>query len=239
MEMSDTVKAGCFVTGTDTGVGKTWVSAGLMAALRQRGLRIAGMKPVASGCKRTSMGLRNEDALLLREQASREFAYELVNPIAFEPPIAPHIAARKAGIEIRIDRIVDTFTQLSGHEDYCVVEGVGGWLVPLNDRQSVADLAISLGLPVVLVVGIRLGCLNHALLTAQAIKAQGAALTGWVANFIDPCSNGADETVAALQERLPAPCLGVIPHLARLDVNAVAEMLDVAPLLAPHKPVRG
>ena len=180
--------AGYFITGTDTGIGKTVVTLGLMRWLQDRGRRVAAMKPVASGCERTPQGLRNEDALQLQQQASMPLDYDVVNPYAFEPPIAPHIAASQAGVQIELDIIRQGVRLLAEHADLVCVEGVGGWLVPLNGEESVADLAVSLGLGVVLVVGMRLGCLNHALLTAQAIQASGASLAGWVANCLPPKS---------------------------------------------------
>jgi len=213
---------GFFITGTDTEVGKSWVTAGLMARLQQQGHSVVGMKPVASGCVETPEGLRNEDALLLQAQASHAVDYQLVNPYAFRPAIAPHLAAAQAGQRIKIGKITERFIQLKGMADYVVVEGVGGWLVPLNDEESVADLALVLKLPVILVVGLRLGCINHALLTAESIRASGCALTGWVANTVEPKMALPQESVTAIARRLDAPLLGVVPHLAHLDPEAIA-----------------
>lgn len=200
---------GCFVTGTDTGVGKTLVSQVLLHTLRRAHTAVAGFKPVASGCDHTPEGLRNADALALQAASSVALSYDTVNPYAFAPPIAPHLAAEQAGVNIDLDAIVRGIEAVDA--DRIVVEGVGGWLVPLNHRQSVADLAQTLGLPVVLVVGLRLGCLNHALLTAEAIRARGLELAGWVANQIDPAFVCCDENIATLQERLEAPPLLRLP----------------------------
>ena len=164
-----------FVTGTDTGVGKTLVASGLLHGLTRRGLRTAGMKPVATGCVRTAEGLRNDDALCLARNASTTADYAEINPYAFEPAIAPHLAATAAGVRMDLDRIAHAFNGLARRADRIVVEGVGGWRVPINDRDDVADLAVRLGLPVVLVVGVRLGCLNHARLTAAAIAQSGSS----------------------------------------------------------------
>jgi dethiobiotin synthetase len=211
--MSD--PAGYFVTGTDTGIGKTVVTLGLMRLLQDRGLRVAGMKPVASGCERTPQGLRNEDALQLQRQASMPLDYAEVNPYAFEPPIAPHIAAREAGVRIGLDVIREGMLRLASVSDAVCVEGVGGWLVPLNGHETVADLAGRLGLDLILVVGMRLGCLNHALLTAHAIEAAGLPLAGWVANCLPPEPDYLQENITALESGLSAPLLGVVPPLAQ------------------------
>ncbi|MCW8828653.1 MAG: dethiobiotin synthase, partial [Gammaproteobacteria bacterium] len=177
---------GFFITGTDTEVGKTWCSLGLIARLRQQGHTVVAMKPVASGCAPTAAGLRNDDALKLQAQASVALAYETINPYAFEPAIAPHIAAELAGQRIELSTIVTSYRRLAAEAEISVVEGVGGWRVPLNDAQTVADLAGAIGLPVILVVGLRLGCINHALLTAESIRASGCTLAGWIANSVEP-----------------------------------------------------
>ena len=218
---------GYFITGTDTGIGKTVVTLCLMRWLQGRGLRVAAMKPVASGCERTLDGLRNEDALKLQQQASMPLDYEAVNPYAFEPPIAPHIAARQAGEKIRIDIIRRGMQQLAGDADIVCVEGVGGWLVPLNGRETVADLAISLGLGVVMVVGMRLGCLNHALLSARAIEASGAPLAGWVANCMPPAADYLEDNISTLKSMICAPLLGVVPALRAPAASQVAVTFDL------------
>ena len=218
---------GYFITGTDTGIGKTVVTLCLMRWLQGRGLRVAAMKPVASGCERTLDGLRNEDALKLQQQASMPLDYEAVNPYAFEPPIAPHIAARQAGEKIRIDIIRRGMQQLAGDADIVCVEGVGGWLVPLNGRETVADLAISLGLGVVMVVGMRLGCLNHALLSARAIEASGAPLAGWVANCMPPAADYLEDNISTIKSMICAPLLGVVPALRAPAASQVAVTFDL------------
>jgi len=216
---------GYFVTGTDTGVGKTVISLGLMQLLQNQGLRIAGMKPIASGCERTPDGLRNADALQLQQQSSDMPDYAMVNPYAFEPAIAPHIAASQADINIDLQTLQENYQSLSESADRVIVEGVGGWLVPLNESESMADLALMLGLPVIMVVGIRLGCINHALLTAQAIRYSGNQLLGWVANGSNPECEQASQIVEALDSRVDAPLLGVLPHISSVTSGVVAEYL--------------
>jgi dethiobiotin synthetase len=223
--------SGIFVTGTDTSCGKTEVSLGVMLALQRRGLQVLGMKPVASGCDGTTSGLRNEDARRLLAQGSTRVAYELVNPYALAPPIAPHIAAGQAGVTIELERICAAYQQLAAQGDWVVVEGVGGWRVPLGPSLSVSDLPPALGLPVVLVVGLRLGCLNHALLTAESIRARGSRLAGWVANQIDPQMLVRQENLATLAALIDAPCLGLVPSLMPLDPRRVADCLSIEPLL--------
>lgn len=197
---------GLFVTGTDTGVGKTRVAVALIHALRARGLRVAAMKPVAAG---HAPGELNEDVAALLRAANVAADLRDVNPYAFAEPVAPHIAAQQAGVRIELDVIAAAYSRLAAAADVVVVEGAGGWRVPLNERDDMADLAQRLGLPVVLVVGLRLGCLNHALLTAESIAKRQLSWAGWVANHVDPAMACQAENVAALRARLPAPCLGV------------------------------
>jgi dethiobiotin synthetase len=224
--------AGFFITGTDTEIGKTWCTVALLTALRQRGHTALGMKPVASGCVRTHDGLRSDDALLLMQHSSPPVPpYALINPYAFAAPIAPHLAAQQAGLDIRLELIVDNARKLQGQTGLIVVEGVGGWCVPLNARETVADLALALGLPVILVVGIRLGCLNHALLTAAALRQSGNRLAGWIANRIEPATLCAEENIASLRERLAAPLLGVMPYMENFDAERLADRLELKPLL--------
>ena len=175
----------CFVTGTDTACGKTAVSLGLMWALQQRGLRALGMKPVASGSRVTAEGLRNDDALRLQAQGSWPLPYAAVNPYPFEPPIAPHIAAQQAGLEIELARLRRAYRELAAAADAVIVEGVGGWHVPLGPATAIADLVRELDLPVLLVVGLRLGCLNHALLSVESILGSAVPLAGWVATQVE------------------------------------------------------
>jgi dethiobiotin synthetase len=212
---------GVFVTGTDTGIGKTRVSTALVRAHRACGRRAIGMKPVASGCRETPDGLRNEDAEALIAASDPAPPYALCNPYALAPPIAPHIAARDAHVEIALDPIVNAYRMLAGMADRVVVEGVGGWSVPLSDALLQADLVRALELPVVLVVGLRLGCINHALLSARAIAADGCPLIGWIANRIDPEMVRVDANLDTLRARIDAPLLGVLAHAPRPGITEV------------------
>jgi dethiobiotin synthetase len=225
-------RGGIFVTGTDTGVGKTLAAAALMRAFKGLGMRVAGFKPVSSGCESTSAGLRNEDALALMQEQSTPFPYEAVNPFAFAPAIAPHIAAAQAGIAIDLRKVAAAFESLRARSDIVVVEGAGGWCAPISEAAGMQDLAATLELPVLLVVGLRLGCLNHALLTARAIGASSLPLYGWIANRIDPEFPCWEENVATLTRLLPAPLVGTVQHQAQRDVGAAARSLDVQSLLA-------
>ena len=208
-----------FVTGTDTDVGKTRISVALIELLQKQGKRVAAMKPVASGCDLTSDGLRNDDALQLSQQANVELPYERLNPYAFAPAIAPHIAAEQVDIAIDLAVIKHHFDLIQQQSDVVVVEGAGGWLVPLNQTETIADLAIELNLPVILVVDIRLGCINHALLTIKAIESTGLTLQGWVANNFGKNAQSID-IVEALTQRIVAPCLGCVPVLASTESAA-------------------
>jgi dethiobiotin synthetase len=223
-------RLGFFITGTDTGVGKTLVAAALLRGLRERGLTVAGMKPVATGCIATAQGLRNEDALVLQREGSARYPYATVNPFAYEPAIAPHLAAEEAGRPVDVDEIWRCFEILSADNDVIVVEGAGGWRVPLAGRLTTGHLALRLGLPVVLVVALRLGCLNHALMSAETIIGSGAMLAGWVANGIDAAFERAADNIATLEAWLPAPRLGTIPWLVPPDVRAAAARLDTSVL---------
>ncbi|HYQ71430.1 MAG TPA: dethiobiotin synthase [Gammaproteobacteria bacterium] len=218
---------GYFITGTDTGVGKTVVTLGLMAYLQALGQTVAGMKPVASGCERSAEGLVNEDALQLQRQSSVALPYALVNPYALEPPIAPHIAAARAGVTISIDTIRSTFDVIAARADCVLVEGVGGWQVPLNSGETLAHLAGALELDVILVVGLRLGCLSHALLTAESIVSSGCSPAGWVANRLPPVADATEENINTLKSRLSFPFLGVVPPLERLQPRRVAGCLSL------------
>ena len=222
-----------FVTGTDTEVGKTTIAAGLLRAARLAGWSTAAAKPVASGCEVTAEGLRNSDALALLGECTLPLAYEEVNPFAFAPAIAPHLAAHEAGVELSVARLLPAVRRVLGRgAEFMLVEGAGGWRVPLAGRETLSDLAIALRLPVILVVGVRLGCINHALLSAEAIERDGLQLAGWVANIVDPHAARLEENLATLAERLPAPCLGRVPRLAAATPAAVAEHLDLLPLSA-------
>jgi dethiobiotin synthetase len=211
-----------YITGTDTGVGKSLAAATLLAALNANGVCAVGMKPVASGCERTPAGLRNADAELLIAHSAGAPAYANVNPYAFADPIAPHLAVADEGVAIELPRIRAAFAALSTNAQFIVVEGVGGWMAPLGPRLMQADLVRALHLPVILVVGLRLGCLNHALLSARAIRADGAELTGWIASSVDAQMARREDNLATLRERLEAPCLGVLPHSTAPDPAALA-----------------
>ena len=218
---------GVFVSGTDTGIGKTCASTALLHALRARGLRASGMKPVASGCRATPQGLRNDDAEALLAASDPVPDYADCNPYALAEPIAPHIAARLAGVEIDIGTARAACARIAANADRVVVEGVGGWAVPFSAQSMQVDLVRALGLPVVLVVGLRLGCLNHALLSHAAIAADGCVLAGWIANRLDPAMPFAESNLHALQARIDAPLLGVIEHAHAFDARAAARLLDV------------
>jgi dethiobiotin synthetase len=226
---------GLFVTGTDTGVGKTLVTCALLHACAGSGLRAVGMKPVAAGAVGKGGELSNEDVEQLVAAGNVAAPRSLVNPYCFEQPIAPHIAAQMAGVNISIAAIAKRFAELSRSADLVLVEGAGGFCVPLNAREDMADLAQHLDLPVLLVVGMRLGCLNHALLTAQAVRARGLVLAGWVANHIDPGQAQADANVEALRQRLAAPLVARIAYERSPDPRQAAGLLDIAALLA-HGP---
>lgn len=218
------MKSAFFVTGTDTEVGKTYASVALLGSLRAQGWRASGMKPVASGSAVTLLGLRNEDAEALIAASAPRPAYDDCNPYAFAPPIAPHIAAAEAGVEIALAPIRQAYARIAAAADVVVVEGVGGWMAPLSSALMQADLARALNLPVLLVVGLRLGCISHALLTARAIRADGCSLAGWIANRVDPAMARSDDNLDTLRARLDAPLLGVIDHGA--DRASAAAALD-------------
>lgn len=224
------MKQGYFVTGTDTGVGKTLVSCALLHAFAAQGASVVGMKPVAAGCRRENGVLVSEDAELLQAASNVALPLSAINPYAFEPPIAPHIAAAQAGTRIEIPLIVDSFKRLQQKADTVVVEGVGGFCVPLNDAEDTATLAQALNLPVILVVGLRLGCINHALLTAQAIQQAGLTLAGWVANHVTLEMEERDQNIIALQHRLIAPLIGVLPYAPGATSVACSSMINLQTL---------
>ena len=219
--------SGYFITGTDTGVGKTAIAVALVHKLAEAGHRVAGMKPVASGCRSTALGLRNEDAEAIMSAASVPLEYDLVNPYAFAPAIAPHLAASDAGQKIELERIRDCFETIIEASDYVIVEGVGGWRVPLGRVITTEHMAKALDLPVILVVGIRLGCLNHALLTVDAIGQAGMVLAGWIANQVDPGMERVEENIDTLRQRIDAPLLGKISYTENLDPASIAAKLQL------------
>lgn len=225
------MSAAFFIAGTDTDIGKTTIAAGLLQAARRIGLSTAAGKPVASGCELTSSGMRNADALTLLAQCTTPLAYEEVNPFAFEPAIAPHLAAREAGLALRVSDLLPPMQRLLAREaDFTLIEGAGGWRVPLSGDQHLSDLAIALQLPVILVVGVRLGCISHALLSAEAIARDGLVLAGWVANVVDAQTSRLEDNLATLVAQLPAPCLGQVPRLLQPVAETVAEYLTLEPL---------
>jgi dethiobiotin synthetase len=215
-----------YVSGTDTGIGKTVCSVALLHALATAGVRATGMKPVASGCMMTAHGPRNEDALALQAASTPRPAYATVNPFALMDATAPEIAAQRDGVVLDLERVARAHGELQAISDFVLVEGVGGWLAPLSDRVMQADLVRRLQLPVVLVVGLRLGCMNHALLSARAIQADGLPLLGWIGNRIDPQMDFVDQTIGILRQRMPVPCLGVVEYEA--DAHAAVASLEQA-----------
>ena len=215
------MKAGFFVAGTDTGVGKTLVAAALLRRFGALGLRAAGMKPLAAGCEHG----RNDDVEALLAAGMGGLDRGLVCPYLFEPPIAPHIAAAEAGVKIELALLKIAFEELQRQADVVVVEGVGGFRVPLNEREDAGAIPKRLGLPVILVVGLRLGCLSHALLTQEAIEAEELKFAGWVANRIDPAMARAEENLEALRRRLRAPLIADVPFGAPSDFPVALERL--------------
>ena len=217
-----------FITGTDTDVGKTVVACGFLAAANQQGLRTAAIKPVAAGCEVTEQGMINSDALQLQAAASHKLSYQQINPVALEPAIAPHIAAAEAGLRMSASRLVGYCRGVSLMPvDMVVVEGAGGWRVPINSRETLADVARELECAVIVVVGMRLGCLNHALLTMEAIRRDGLLIAGWVANILDPEMPRLQENIDTLKQCINEPCLGTVPRLDDLSAERVADFLTV------------
>ena len=220
-----------FVTGTDTEVGKTRISCGLLRQLRANGLKVCGYKPVASGCGTTPQGLRNEDALALQQAAQTSEDYGCINPYAFAPAIAPHLAAKAVGVNINITLLNQAHDELALSYDWVVTEGAGGFLVPLNDEITFGDWATRRGWPVMLVVGMRLGCINHALLSAEAIARRGL-LAGWIANVLSADMPQLQENIDTLKPRMPAPLLGVVNYGAevRLDLETLQRRVTGSPV---------
>jgi dethiobiotin synthetase len=225
---------GVFVTGTDTGVGKTLVACALIRAIADRKRRVIGMKPVAAGAELREGAWRNDDVDALVAASNVHSEQRKINPYCLRLPAAPHIAAGEEGVAIELAEIGRAYAALCAIADFVVVEGVGGFRVPLAPAVDTADLAKVLGLPLVLVVGMRLGCLNHALLTVEAVAARGLPLVGWVANRIDPQMVKTDDNIASLRERIAAPLLGEVPFLARPTPAALAGMLAVERLIWPR-----
>ena len=221
-----------FVTGTDTGVGKSYVAAGLLQMALAEGLSTAALKPVAAGCDMTPDGLRNDDALLLQKYCSPSLLYEQVNPVALPLAVAPHIAAAQAGQRLEVERLLGFCRAvLMQRADLTVIEGAGGWRVPLNARHTLAEIPRRLQIPVIMVVGIRLGCINHALLTAEAIRADGLELAGWVANCVDARMPCREENIATLVSMLDSPLLATIPWQQDIERSSCAPLFDPAQIL--------
>jgi dethiobiotin synthetase len=219
-----------FITGTDTDAGKTVVACGLLQAFANDGLTTAAVKPVAAGCDKTDEGLRNGDALALMNVATQKLPYAQVNPIALAPAIAPHIAASQVNKRLSVARLAGFCRGVSmTRVDKVIIEGAGGWRVPLNERETLADLPKELNIPVILVVGMKLGCINHAILTAEAICNDGCKLAGWVANVVDKDMAELEANFTSLLSCIPAPCLGLVPFIANITPA------DVAAQLAPNK----
>ena len=217
-----------FITGTDTDVGKTVVACGFLAAANQQGLRTAAIKPVAAGCEVTEQGMTNSDALQLQAAASHKLSYQQINPVALEPAIAPHIAAAEAGVRMSASRLVGYCRGVSLLPvDMVIIEGAGGWRVPINSRETLADVAQELECAVIVVVAMRLGCLNHALLTMEAIRRDGLQIAGWVANILDTEMPRLQENIDTLKQSINEPCLGIVPRLDDLSPEQVATFLTV------------
>lgn len=227
-----------FVTGTDTGVGKSLVSAAILCAAQRHGLTTVGLKPVAAGGEETPAGLRNDDALLLQKYTSLPLLYDQINPVSLRLAVAPHIAAEQEGKRLDVSRLEGICrAAMMQRAGLTLIEGAGGWRVPLNPRHFLSDLALALNVPVILVVGIRLGCINHALLTAQAIHNDGARLAGWVANVVDSEMAFMEENIAAIESRIGAPCIARIPHQGNVTgwvedvIESIAGQFDVESFL--------
>ena len=220
-----------FITGTDTGVGKTWATLALMKTLQNKGKIVVGMKPVASGCTNTDQGLRNDDALSLlqlsNEQGGKSLNYEMVNPYAFEQAVAPHIAAELLGKRIDIEKIAGHYDLLKKDSDCVLVEGVGGWCVPLGKDIMLSDMVNRLDLRVILVIGLRLGCINHALSTLAAIRADGARTHGWIVSHLDSDYACLDNTLDLFHSRINAPYLGCLPHMEKFDMDIAVSHVTI------------
>jgi dethiobiotin synthetase len=210
------MKRAYFMTGTDTNVGKTWVTLALMANFKAQNLSVLGMKPVASGCEKVEGEWKNDDALAIQENGSQFIDYNIINPFAYELPLSPHLAGKKN--PVNFDVILENFKILQNVADVVIVEGAGGWYAPLTEQKTISDLAQKLNLPIILVVGIKLGCISHALLTAEAIKNAGLNCIGWVAVCNDVNFSGIDLTIESVQKRLLVPLLSIFRYQQRTSV---------------------
>jgi len=222
------MKPGFFITGTDTGVGKTAVSLALLSLFSTQGYSVVGMKPVAAGCHWLEGELKNDDALLLQKYSSIQVDYKIINPYAFESPVSPHLA--NSGQPVQLDCITQSLAKLQAIADIVIVEGAGGWLAPLSNQLDIADLALALELPVILVVAIRLGCINQARLSVQAIQASGVQCAGWIAICIDPEMRRLTENIETITDKLDIPLLGVLPYTTKMDYSAWANLLNLGKL---------
>ncbi len=216
------MKQGFFITGTDTNVGKTWATIALIRYFKKLGKVVVGMKPVAAGCE---LNNRNEDALLIQTNASVQVPYDLINPYAYEQAVSPHIAGINNPVEF--GKVIECYAALKEMADVVIVEGAGGWYAPLNAQQDISDLAKTLGLPIILVVGIKLGCINHAKLTYQAIKQSGTICVGWIAVCVDADMLNTDENIDTIKHLMPVPLLGVLPHTPKADFDFLAEKIEI------------
>ncbi|WP_394393605.1 dethiobiotin synthase [Shewanella woodyi] len=219
-----------FVTGTDTDCGKTFISSALLCKAASQGRASLGLKPIASGCEETEQGLRNSDALSLIAQSTIELDYEQVNPVSFKPAIAPHIAAMQTSVDISPDTVIKHLSptlSLVNEADFCLVEGAGGWRLPLGEGAFLSQAVQALSLPVILVVGVKLGCLNHAVLTQEAILVDGLEIAGWVGNIVDADTSCIEENLASLHQLMSSPCLGVVPHLSNGSAEEAAKYLTI------------
>lgn len=219
---------GFFITGTDTDIGKTRIALGLINKLNTMGHTTTVMKPLSAGCDSTPDGLRNDDAVQLIQQASFKPDYDKVNPYAFKPAIAPHLAAEKENTVIDLSRIKNIFDELSAQADYIVVEGAGGWKVPINKQQTMAELAEALALPVILVTGMRLGCLNHAILTVESIQHAGIPIAGWIANTLSKDFTELDANIKTLKEHLEIPFLGTVPYMEKCEPQQTGQYINIS-----------
>ncbi len=221
-----------FITGTDTDVGKTVISKGILQSAKQQGLKTVGFKPISAGCELTSEGLRNEDALTLQANSSIQLGYELINPVAYKAAIAPHIAAKQQGESINMAGITDTYRQLTALQpELLLIEGAGGWHLPVNDKDYLSDWVKVHNIPVIMVVGIKLGCLNHAVLTANAIVAAGVPLVGWVANCTTAEVANYSDIIATLKQLLPCELLAEVPFRDGVEKEDFAQYFDLTSFL--------
>ena len=225
-----------FITGTDTDVGKTFIASAMLAAAKADGYSTLGMKPIAAGCEDSPEGLRNEDALKLIEQSTVSLPYQQVNPVALKPAIAPHIALQEASKKASINQLAGFCRGvLMKNADLTLIEGAGGWRVPLDRQHTLADLAKELQLPVILVVGLRLGCINHAVLSAEAIQRDGLPIAGWVGNTVGSEMPRLQENIGTLHDLLPAPCIGIVPFIKNADTLEASQYLKPVLKVGPEK----